>query len=181
MKNDWRWAVKTLFITFFLSASFNLFSTGVTQNANIIAALLILLFIIAVGIIFDLIGTAITTAEETAFHSLSARKIRGAKAAIRLIRSKDKAANFCNDIIGDICGIVSGSAAAAIIAHFSYGKSAPSAFVISIVITGMVAALTVSGKALCKTIAIRHNNKIVYLTAIILSFFGFNNKNKKKA
>jgi len=179
-KADYGWAIATLFITFLLSAMFNLFSTSVTKNASIYVALIILLFIIAVGILFDLIGTAITTAEETAFHSLSSRKIKGARAAIRLIRAKDKASNFCNDIIGDICGIVSGSAAAAIIAYLTINAKSSYEFLISLVITGFVAALTVSGKALGKTVAIKHNNSIVYFVAKMLSFFGFDKKTRKK-
>lgn len=178
-KTDYSWAIKTLIITFVLSALFNLFSSSVTQNASIFVALFILLFIVSVGIAFDLVGTAITTAEETAFHSLSARKIRGARAAIRLIRAKDKASNFCNDIIGDICGIVSGSASAAIIAYFSINASQVLDLIISLVITGFVAALTVSGKALGKTVAIKYNNRIVYFAAIVLTFFGFDKKKKK--
>ena len=179
-KADYGWAIATLVITFLLSAIFNLFSTSVTKNASIYISLIILLFIIAVGILFDLIGIAITTAEETAFHSLSSRKIKGARAAIRLIRAKDKASNFCNDIIGDICGIVSGSAAAAIIAYLTISAKSSYEFLISLVITGFVAALTVSGKALGKTVAIKHNNSIVYSVAKILSFFGFDKKTRKK-
>jgi len=53
-------------------------------------------------------------------------------------------------------------------------------FLISLVITGFVAALTVSGKALGKTVAIKHNNSIVYFVAKMLSFFGFDKKTRKK-
>lgn len=179
-KPDYSWAVKTLIITFVLSAVFNLLSNALAKDSGIIVSLIILLFIIFVGIAFDLVGTAITTAEETSFHSLSARKIRGARTAIRLIRAKDKAANFCNDIVGDICGIVSGSASAAIIAYFSINAASATELILSLVITGFVAALTVSGKALGKSVAIKYNNKIVYLTAKILSFFGFDKKSKKR-
>ena len=178
-KADFGWAIVTLVITFLLSAIFNLFSTSLTKNANIFVAVFILLFIIFIGIAFDLIGTAITTAEETAFHSLATRKIKGARAAIKLIRAKDKASNFCNDIIGDICGIISGSAAAAIITYITLTSGSAYELMISLVITGLVAALTVSGKALGKTVAIKHNNSIVYFTAKILSFFGFDKKRKK--
>ena len=177
-KMDYGWAIKTLIITFSMSACFNLLSTSVMDKAGIITAILILLFIISVGILFDLIGTAITTAEETAFHSMSARKIKGAASAIRLIRVKDKAANFCNDIVGDICGIISGSASAAVIAFFAVNTSEPKMLLVSLVITGIVAALTVSGKALCKTVAIKYNNRIVYTVAKILSLFGFEKKKK---
>ena len=170
---DIKWAIITLILTFVLSAVFNLFSTAVMDKASILTAIFILLLIISVGIIFDLIGTAITTAEETAFHSMAARKIKGAKAAIRLIRAKDKAANFCNDIIGDICGIVSGSAAAAVIAFLNSRAGGIKTLLISLGITGIVAALTVSGKALCKTVAIKYNNSIIYAVARLLSLFGF--------
>lgn len=179
-KTDYRWAVKTLIITFSLSACFNLFSTAVIDGAGIVIAVLILLFIISVGILFDLIGVAITTAEETAFHSMSARKIKGASSAIKLIRMKDKASNFCNDIVGDICGIISGSAAAAVITFFSAGKNEIKVLAVSLVITGFVAALTVSGKALCKTAAIKYNNRIVYTVALFLSLLGFDKKKTGK-
>ena len=152
-KTDYNWAIKTLVITFLLSASFNLFSTVLSQNAGIIVALIILLFIISVGVLFDLIGTAITTAEETAFHSMAARKINGAYEAITLIRNKDKASNFCCDIVGDICGIISGSCATAIIAYFATNHKLKD-LLISLFITAVVAALTVSGKAVFKTVAI---------------------------
>lgn len=170
---DVKWVIKTLILTFVLSAVFNLFSTAVMDRASIFVAVLILLFIISVGIIFDLIGTAITTAEETAFHSMAAKKIKGAKAAIRLVRAKDKAANFCNDIVGDICGIVSGSAAAAVIAFLNREARGIMVLVCSLGITGLVAALTVSGKALCKTVAIKYNNRIIYAVAKLLAVFGF--------
>ncbi len=176
---DVSWVIKTLILTFVLSAVFNLFSTAVMDRASIFVAVLILLFIISVGIIFDLIGTAITTAEETAFHSMAAKKIKGAKAAIRLVRAKDKAANFCNDIVGDICGIVSGSAAAAVIAFLNRESRGIMVLVCSLGITGLVAALTVSGKALCKTVAIKYNNGIIYTVAKILALFGFE-KGKNK-
>ena len=178
-KIDYSWAVKTLLITFALSASFNVFSTAVMNRASIVTAVLILLFIISVGVLFDIIGTAITTAEETAFHSMSARKIKGSRSAIKLIRAKDKASNFCNDIVGDICGIISGSAAAAVIAFFNRTNSGAYALVISLAVTGVVAALTVSGKALCKTVAIKYNNRIIYTVAKFLALFGFDKKQSK--
>ncbi|WDC83794.1 hypothetical protein PL321_14940 [Caloramator sp. mosi_1] len=75
----------------------------------------VLISIIFVGIIFDIIGVAVTAAEEAPFHSLASRKVKGAKTAVKLIRNADKVSNFCNDVIGDICGVVSGAAGAIII------------------------------------------------------------------
>ena len=68
----------------------------------------------------------------------------------------------------------------AIVAYFTLNKTSLYDLIITLAITGFVAALTVSGKALGKTIAIRNNNSIVYFTAKILSVFGFDKKQKNK-
>lgn len=170
---DKSWIFKTIIITFTMSALFNVLSSGVMELVSIWAAILILLFIIFMGILFDIVGVAVTTATETPFHSMAVRRVKYASRAIKLIKSKDKVSNFCNDVVGDICGIISGSAAAAVVTYIL--KTAPSfnGFLLSLVITATVAALTVGGKAIGKTIAIRHSNTIVYIVSGVLSVVSF--------
>lgn len=167
--SDKAWVIKTVLITFTMSAVFNVLSSGVMSAVNIWAAILILLFIILLGIVFDIVGVAVTTASEAPFHSMAAKRVKGAKRAIQLIKAKDKVSNFCNDVIGDICGIISGSAAAAVVTYILKIFPLLSGFFLSLVITASVAALTVGGKAVGKSIAIRHNSTIVYISARILS------------
>ena len=117
VKMDKSWIVKTLVITFTMSGVFNILSSGVMNLVSIWIACLILLIIILTGILFDIIGVAVTTADEPPFHSMATKKIPAAVQAIKLIKSKDKVSNFCNDVVGDICGIVSGSASAAVVSY----------------------------------------------------------------
>ena len=173
VKMDKSWIVKTLVITFTLSAVFNVLSSGIMKMVSIWIACLILLFIILVGILFDIIGVAVTTADEPPFHSMAAKKIPAAIMAIRLVKGKDKVSNFCNDVVGDICGIVSGSAAAAVVAYIITSFPGLNSFIMSLVITSTVAALTVGGKAMGKSVAMKYSNSIVYSVARIMMFFRF--------
>ncbi len=146
-------------------------ASDISQNLSWYFAVLVLLCIIFIGIIFDILGIAITTADETPFHALASKKQRGAKQAIRLVRNAEKMASFCNDVIGDIAGIISGSTTVAIVVYLSGLIQAGSDTVVSMVLTAFTAALTVGGKALGKSIAIKNANKIVYSFAKIISFF----------
>ena len=175
-KADKSWVIKTIVITFTMSALFNVLSSGVMDMVSIWVSVLILLFIILTGIVFDIIGVAVTTASEAPFHSMAAKRVSYASRAIRLIKEKDKVSNFCNDVVGDICGIISGSAAAAVVAYIIKTMPVLNGFWLSLVITASVAALTVGGKAIGKTLAIRYSNSIVYIAARIISVLSFTKK-----
>ncbi|MBQ9758137.1 MAG: hypothetical protein IJW15_07000 [Clostridia bacterium] len=172
-KSDKSWVIKTIVITFVLSGFFNILSSGVMQMVNIWLAVFILLVIVFIGILFDIIGMAVTTADEAPFHSMAAKRVKYADRAIALIKSKDKVSNFCNDVIGDICGIISGSAAAAVVAYIINISQNLSSVLLSLVITASVASLTVGGKAVGKTIAIKYSSFIVYNSARIISVLKF--------
>lgn len=175
-KSDSSWVIKTIVITFSLSALFTVLSSGIIEMVNIWIAVLILLFIISLGILFDIIGMAVTTADEAPFHSMAAKRVRFSRRAIKLIKAKDKVSNFCNDVIGDICGIISGSASAAVVAYIIKMYPNLNGFLISLVVTASVAALTVGGKAVGKSIAIRYSSFIVYNVAKTLSVLNFRDK-----
>ncbi len=162
------WVLTITFISFFISAALTAASSDVLKEADIYTAFLVILFIILINIVFDIIGTAVTAAEETPFHAMASRKMYGAKQAIKLVRNADKVSNFCNDVVGDICGIISGAAGAYIIFRLIGGHVTVS--MIELAVTGMITALTVGGKALGKNIAIRSSNYIIYKVSIIISF-----------
>jgi len=172
-KTDKSWIVKTVVITFTMSAVFSMLSAGIMDRVSIWIAVLILLLIILVGILFDIIGMAVTTAEEAPFHSMAVRRVKYAKLAIKLIKSKEKVSNFCNDVVGDICGIVSGSASAAVVTFVIKANPNLSSVLMSLAVTAAVAALTVGGKAIGKSFAMRYSNYIIYNAARILSILKF--------
>ena len=170
MKND-NWILKAFLYTFFIALIFNAFSNIITNKFDnlIILTLLTLLFVF-IGIIFDIIGTAVLTADESTFHAKSTKKIKGAKEGVYLIKNGSRIASICNDVIGDICGIVSGSLSAMIGLLLSV-KLGISPIITLLIISSIVSSLTVSGKAIGKKIAIKNDNEIIFHVSKILNKF----------
>ena len=157
-----RWVVTIFLVTIVISGAITLISDEVMSRSGIVTAFVILLTIILVGIIFDVIGMAVASADEKPFHSMAARKVIGAHQAIRLLRNAERVSSICNDVIGDICGVVSGSASATIAAQILRNFEFTWPQTISLILSAMVAGLTVGGKALGKTFALNSSTKIVF-------------------
>ena len=162
-----RWVIRVFLIAVALSASMSLCSGAVLEDAGYVTATLILLLFIALGIMFDIIGVAVTAANPKPFNSMAAHRVKGAKEALYLIRNAEKVASFCNDVVGDICGIVSGSTAAVIVTHLQRDLSTTSVL-ISIGATALISGITIGGKALGKTVAINQCTSVVYRVARIM-------------
>lgn len=102
-KNSNSWVIFIAITTFILSLTFSFISNTVISNLSIIIGLIVLIIVIAIGIVFDLIGVAVTVGNEEDFHAQASKKIKGAKTSIKMIRNSAKVSNFCADVIGDIC------------------------------------------------------------------------------
>ena len=103
-----RWIVTVFFVAVVISSTISFFSSTVLEGAGLVEAFLVLLLIVALGIVFDIIGVAVMSAEEKPFHAMAAKKVPGAAEALHLLRNAEKVSSFCNDVVGDICGVVSG-------------------------------------------------------------------------
>ena len=162
------WVVTIFIATIFISAMITLVSDQIMSRSGILTAFLILMAIILIGIIFDIIGVAVTSADETPFHSMASRKVPGAQEAIRLLRNASKVGSICNDVIGDVCGVVSGSAsatiAALVISHVDVGWPRG----VTLAMSALVAGLTVGGKAIGKGFAMKSATPIVHGVGRIL-------------
>ncbi len=180
-----RWVATIFFVTIFVSGAISFFSDIIMESSSMGVAFLILLAIILIGIIFDVIGMAVASADEKPFHSMAARKVPGSQEAIWLLRNAERVSSICNDVVGDICGVVSGSAsatiAAQILASASFSLSWPQ--VVSLLMSALAAALTVGGKAIGKTFAVNSSTAIVHGVGRVIHTFrclGGNKKKKKK-
>ena len=169
-KRGRRWVITVILLTFVISSIMQMIQAGLMSKVNLAMAFVILIIFVLIGIIFDIIGVAVTSANETPFHSLSSQKIRGAKEAVRLIRSADRVGSFCNDVIGDIVGIISGSATTVIVAMIISAGMDFNNFALTTIMTAIVAALTIGGKAAGKRIAIEKSNDIVFFVGKVISF-----------
>ena len=163
------WFVEVFILTFILSMLFSYISENGVSNLSLISAIFILILVIAMGIFFDIIGVAVTVANEHEFHAKATKKVEGSKASIKLIRNAPKVANICADVIGDICGVLSGAISTLISMKITeqFGLS----FNIQFILSATVAALTVGGKALGKGLANKNSTQIVHAVGIVLNKF----------
>ena len=166
-RSDIRWAIRVVVSSVVLATVFTILSTAALEEAGYVLSFAILLSLIVVGILFDMIGVAVTAADETPFHSMAARKGPGAKEAIWLVKNADRVSNICNDVVGDITGIISGTTMAVLALRLVVDFGLPN-LAIHLAISGLVVGLTIGGKALGKGGAIRGSNRIVYLTAKLI-------------
>lgn len=167
---DYGWIIKISGMAFLLSIIFSLLSETVMPKVNLWIGIIILFLFILLGILFDMVGVAVTAAEESPFHSMASRKVRGASVAVKFKKNSAQVSSFCNDVIGDICGIVSGSTGAILAGTISSSLQID-VLVVSLLVTALIAALTIGGKAVGKGIAVSKSNLILYEFSKIVSLF----------
>lgn len=173
-KNNTKWVVTAFLLSFFITMILSAATSDqVLDLIPVFASAIILIAIIALGIIFDVIGLAVATADISPFNSMAARKLKTGQKAVWLVNNAEKVSSFCNDIIGDIAGIVSGATGAAIAANLFASEqfSTETAFLLTLALTSLISAVTVGGKAMGKSVAIKHSTNIVLFSAKILCGF----------
>lgn len=168
--NDYSWIITVTILTFFISLLFSFVSELTIPNASSIVATFIIILFIGIGIIFDMIGISVTVADIKTFNSMATKRIKGASLAVKLIHNASRTSSFCNDVIGDICGIISGSAGVAL-ANILSNAFHLNLFITTLFITAIIAAFTIGGKALGKTTAMNRSTYILYQFCKVLSFF----------
>lgn len=163
-----KWVFLITFWTFLLAIIVSLISESIMRNLDILTAFSALIFIILLGVFFDTIGIAVTASNEKPFHSMASNKIKEAKYAIKLIRNAGPVSNFCNDVVGDISGIVSGAAGTFIISRLVESYGIQDGAIISTLMSAFVASLTVGGKALGKEFAINKSERIIFYVSKVV-------------
>lgn len=184
LKKSTIWTIKITVITLFLSALFSFASELASTKAHFSIMIILLLFLISLSIAADAVGVAATSCDLAPLLAMASRKEPGSKRAIMLVKNAEKVSNICCDVIGDICGIVSGACALAIVIEITADMGETLNMVISVLMSGVVSALTVGGKSLFKSVAVNNSKELILLTARIIDVFTpkrkKNNKSKDK-
>lgn len=168
----WKWPLTVLVIAFCLSLSFGLLSEVALSGAGIAISIVVIIIFIAIAIITDMVGVAVTAASLEPFRAMAAKKVRGAKEAIKLIENADRVSSVFADVIGDICGILSGAAGATVaIVFISTQTSSFVEIFIASLVSAIIASLTIFGKAFCKKYALHHSEKIILILGKCISIF----------
>jgi hypothetical protein len=90
----------------------------------------------------------------------------------KLLKNTEKVSSVCCDVIGDVCGIISGTSGVVIVALI-IKLTDINELLVSLIVTGIISAFTIGGKALGKGIAINKSKEIVTIVSKILSIFEF--------
>lgn len=167
---DIKWIITIVITSFIISFGLSFVSQTTIPNLSLWIGIIITLLFILLGIIFDIIGVSVTTADEAVFHSMNSRKVKGASTAVMFKKNSDKVSNFCCDVVGDVCGIISGAAGTTITAILV------ETYKFNLLLTGLtiasiIAALTIGGKAIGKSFAINKSDIILYEFAKFISNF----------
>jgi CBS domain containing-hemolysin-like protein len=173
LKHSMKWSIFISLVTFFLACMFSVGSTMLLAGLGWGIGMLVVFIIILIGIFFDIMGLASAAADELPFHAMASEKVKGAKQAIGIVRNADRFSNFCNDVIGDVCGVISGAATATVVILLLSAMGSENALIhtiLSVFFAGLVSALTVGGKALGKSVAIHYANEIVLLIGKLFHF-----------
>lgn len=172
MNRSIKFSLTIAVITFVLAAIFSIISSSILSNVTWIIGLIIVFSIVLIGVVFDMLGTASTSAKKAPFNAMAAEKVMGAKEAVVIVKNADKFASFCNDVVGDISGIVSGTATVVVVIHIStllgQIEGSPTQISLSVLLTSFVAAFTVGGKALGKYYAINSSTSIIIFAGKVI-------------
>ncbi|MGM0651647.1 MAG: hypothetical protein ACQES4_02545 [Bacillota bacterium] len=165
------WVLKITIYTFFLAIVFGFVTQFfLTKIQSLLISFIILLSVVAIGVLFDVIGTAAAAAKIGPINAKAARKTIGAKKGVYLVKHAEQVANFCNDVAGDISGVVSGTLAAILVYRIMVTLPFDqSGFYIGIILTAVVAALTVGGKAWGKIVAINYSTEVMLMVGALLT------------
>ena len=169
-KVDIKWIITIIIVAFIISFGLSFIANSTIPNLSLIFGIIITLVFIFIGILFDIIGVSVTSADEKVFHSMASRKVKGASTAVKLKKNADKTSSFCCDVIGDICGVISGAAGTTICAIL-VTKYHTDLLITGLILTAIISSLTIGGKALGKSFAINKSDIILYEFAKILSNF----------
>ena len=101
---------------------------------------------------------------------MNSRKVKGASVAVMFKKNAEKVSSFCCDVIGDICGIISGAAGTTISLQLATVTGIDVLWT-SLLVAAVIASLTIGGKAIGKSFAINKSDIILYSFAKIVSNF----------
>lgn len=167
---DIKWVITITLTAFIMSIFFSGITSVTVPKLNVLLGVVIVLVIIAIGILFDMIGVAVTSCNIAPFNSMASKKIKGSIIAIKLIKNAEKTAAFCNDVIGDVCGVISGSVGSMLGTVLGLSlKVNPS--LTTLIFTALIAALTIGGKACGKSYAMNKSDVIIFKFSKFLTLF----------
>lgn len=166
----WRRAIRVGLLSFILAVIVSFLSEATLSKVPALVAMLVVLFLVATGIVFDILGTSVTAAEQSPLNAMAAKRIGGARQALWMVRNADRVANFANDVVGDVTGAVSGAAGTTVALQLSglFHGGSTAIRLTTLAVLGVIAGLTVGGKAAGKTFALNNATDVVFMAGKVI-------------
>lgn len=175
------WPYKVFILALLISLCFSILSELVLGGAGIVVAIIVIIVFVALAIVTDMIGVAVTACSKEPFMAMCSKKVRGAKEGLALIKNADKVSSLCADVVGDVCGILSGAAGASIVAKIVIDtQNTMLAILIASLVASVIAGITIFGKAIGKRRAMDNCSAIILRVGKVLSIFTRQPKKKKQ-
>ena len=163
------WVIKITIFTFFGAVICSFISQITTSKSDITVSIMLLSFMILVSIIFDGVGLSVASCSHEDIKKY-ARFSKQYSIATLLINNAEKVNNICADVIGDMCGILCGACGASIVVQLNMHASGGGPWM-TIIISSVIASITVGGKASLKKVAVKNSAEFVFMTARIIGIF----------
>lgn len=166
----WKRGVRVGVLSFFLACVVNYLSDLALGSVHVAVAFLVVLLLVGVNIVLDMLGTSVTAADLAPLNAMASKKVSGARQAIWMVQNADSVANFCNDVVGDVTGAVSGAAGTTVALQLSeLLQGGPTvSTIVSLATVGLIAGLTVGGKAAGKSFAMERATDVVLLAGRLI-------------
>ena len=176
-KHSTKWAFKVLLLSVSLSIIFSLLSQSIMPTLPSFLSIFVIIFFIFVSVVFDVIAVAFTTIKKEDLEEY--KKQKGYETAKKLCDHSDKISSFGGDVIGDICGILSGAGGVSLVFNMQIQDENLN-LLVTCLISSLIAGLTIFCKAIMKSYAMQNCAKIALKTAVYLESYSFKTKKNKK-
>ena len=164
-----------------MSLFFGFLSQTLLSSMGIFFAMIGIACFVFISVIFDMIGIASTSCDKKVIERWTKENIKGSKIALKLSQNSEKVCSFCADVVGDICSTLCGAGGACIVVTLSkVWQGENLIMVLSIVVSALIAGVTIFCKALMKAKAINNANEIILKVGILLEKMIRKRKKKKK-
>lgn len=162
------WALKISLITFGVGMVVGFSSNIASSESGLVVASLVIAFLLVVSALMDGLGVAVASCKLAEVNSVRCNnaKIRGL--AEKMVKNAERVNNICNDVIGDVCSVLSGACGAEIVIELMRFIPDELNLLTAVTVSSFLAALTVGSKALVKSIAINKSAEFVVYSASVM-------------
>ena len=176
-KNSTKWAFKVFILSISLSIIFSLVSQSLLPSLSPFFSIFVIVFFVFVSVIFDMVAVAFTSINKEQLDKF--KNENGYVMAVKLCERADKVASFGGDVVGDICGILSGAGGVSLVVNINIQNTNLN-LVVTCLVSSLIAGITIFCKAIMKTYALQNCEQIAIMTGVYLEASFFNRMRKKR-